>query len=295
VLPLKVLLTGADGQLGCEILRTAPIACELTGCNHTVLDVTDIESVTRKVADVEPDLIINAAAYTAVDRAEQERELAFQVNAEGARNVSRAAVAHGSRVLHISTDFVFDGAQSRPYQPLDTPNPQSVYGTSKRRGEEFVLEVTNGTALILRTAWLYSSLGSNFVTAMLKRMSDRQALEIVADQIGTPTWAKGLAEAIWQAAAASQMRGLHHWTDAGVASWYDFAVAIQEEALSCGLLDQLVTIKPIATTDYPTPAKRPQYSVLDKTRTWSDLAIQPPHWRIALRSMLAERGKPDDA
>lgn len=290
---MKVLLTGADGQLGCEILRTAPAAVELTGCRQSDLDITDVESVNRKVAELEPDLVINAAAYTAVDRAEQERELAFQVNAEGARNVSRAAVTHGSRVLHISTDFVFDGAQSRPYQPLDTPNPQSVYGTSKRRGEEYVLEATNGTALILRTAWLYSSLGSNFVTAILKRMNDRQDLDIVADQIGTPTWAKGLAEAIWQAAASSDMRGLHHWTDAGVASWYDFAVAIQEESLSCGLLDQPVEIRPIATRDYPTPAKRPQYSVLDKTMTWSQFAIRPPHWRIALRSMLAELGEPD--
>ncbi len=292
---MKVLLTGADGQLGCEILRTAPATFELTGCRQSDLDITDVESVDRKVAELEPDLIVNAAAYTAVDRAEQERDLAFQVNAEGARNVGRAAVRHGSRVLHISTDFVFDGAQSRPYQPLDTPNPQNVYGSSKRRGEEYVLEATNGAALILRTAWLYSSFGSNFVTALLKRLNGRQDLEIVADQIGTPTWAKGLAVAIWQAAASSDLRGLHHWTDAGVASWYDFAVAIQEEALSCHLLDRPVEIRPIATRDYPTPARRPQYSVLDKTATWTQLAIRPPHWRIALRSMLAELGEPDHA
>jgi dTDP-4-dehydrorhamnose reductase len=250
--------------------------------------------VNREVARLRPDLIVNTAAYTAVDRAEREHERAFQTNAEGARNVSRAAMAHGARLIHISTDFVFDGERGRPYQPEDIPNPLSVYGASKRRGEEYVLDATDGGALILRTAWLYSGLGSNFVTAMLQRINDGQALEIVADQVGTPTWAKGLAESIWEAAASSRLQGLHHWTDAGVASWYDFAVAIQEEALACGLLGRPIVIRPINTVDYPTPAKRPRFSVLDKTTTWSGLAIQPLHWRAALRSMLIELGEAKD-
>lgn len=287
---MKILLTGAEGQLGHELLRSTPINHELIACAWTDLDITDPERVDQRVGEVDPDLVINAAAYTAVDQAEKERDRAFQVNAEGARNVSRAATANGARVIHLSTDFVFDGTQSRPYQPLDTPNPQNTYGASKRRGEEYVSEATNGTALILRTAWLYSRFGSNFVTAMLARMREGQELEIVDDQIGTPTWAKGLAEAIWQAAAASRLQGLHHWTDAGVASWYDFAVAIQEEALACGLLGRPTEIRPIATLDYPTPAKRPCFSVLDKTTTWSGLAIRPQHWRVALRSMLTELG-----
>jgi len=291
---LKILLTGAEGQLGHELLRSTPISHELIACAWTDLDITDPEKVDQRIGEVDPDLVINAAAYTAVDRAEQERDQAFRVNAEGARNVSRAATANGARVIHLSTDFVFDGTQSRPYQPLDTPNPQSAYGASKRRGEEYVSEATDGTALILRTAWLYSRFGSNFVTAMLARMRDGQELEIVADQIGTPTWAKGLAEAIWQAAASNRLQGLHHWTDAGVASWYDFAVAIQEEARACDLLSQPTEIRPIATLDYPTPAKRPRFSVLDKTTTWSGLAIQPQHWRVALRSMLTELGESEN-
>ena len=291
---MRVLLTGAEGQLGCELLRTAPISVELTACGRSELDITDAEGVNREVARLRPDLIVNTAAYTAVDRAEREPDLAFQVNAEGARNVGRAGTVCGARLIHISTDFVFDGERGRPYQPEDIPNPLSVYGASKRRGEEYVLDATDGGALILRTAWLYSGLGSNFVTAMLQRMNDGQALEIVADQVGTPTWAKGLAESIWQAAASSRLQGLHHWTDAGVASWYDFAVAIQEEALACGLLGRPIVIRPINTVDYPTPAKRPRFSVLDKTTTWSGLAIQPLHWRAALRSMLIELGEAED-
>ncbi|MGB5550833.1 MAG: dTDP-4-dehydrorhamnose reductase [Thermoanaerobaculia bacterium] len=294
MLPLRVLLTGAEGQLGCELLRTTPLSCEVTACGRGELDITDIEGVNRMVARLRPDLIVNTAAYTAVDRAEREPDLAFQINAEGARNVSRASMAHGARLIHVSTDFVFDGERGRPYQPEDIPNPLNIYGASKRRGEEYVLDATDGSALILRTAWLYSGLGRNFVTAMLRRMNDGQALEIVADQVGTPTWAKGLAESIWRAAASSRLQGLHHWTDAGVASWYDFAVAIQEEALACGLLGRPTVIRPINTVDYPTPAKRPRFSVLDKTTTWSGLAIQPLHWRAALRSMLIELGEAED-
>lgn len=291
---MRILLTGAKGQLGHELRRSTPPTHELIGCDLSELDVTDQGSVARKVEELKPDLVINAAAYTAVDRAEQERDLAFRVNADGARNVSRAAASHGARVVHISTDFVFDGQQSRPYRPLDTPNPQSAYGASKRRGEEYVTEATGGTALILRTAWLYSRFGNNFVTAMLTRMRNGQTLKVVADQVGTPSWSKGLAEAIWKAAEISPLQGLWHWTDAGVASWYDFAVAIQEEALSRGLLSQPVQIHPVDTRDYPTPARRPSYSVLDKTETWARLAIQPVHWRVALGSMLTELGETEN-
>ena len=291
---MKVLLTGAKGQLGQELRRSTPTTHELMGCDLAELDVTDQEAVTRKVEELEPDLVINAAASTAVDQAEQERDLAFRVNADGARNVSRAAASHGAKVIHISTDFVFDGQQGRPYRPLDTPNPQSAYGASKLRGEEYVTEATGGTALILRTAWLYSRFGNNFVTAMLARMHKGQTLKVVADQVGTPSWAKGLAEAIWQAADISPLQGLWHWTDAGVASWYDFAVAIQEEGLSRGLLSQAVQILPVDTRDYPTPAQRPPYSVLDKTETWARLAIQPLHWRVALGSMLTELGETEN-
>lgn len=292
---MKILITGAGGQLGRELLDSAPDSHDAIARRHHELDITDFEQVDREVARLSPDWIINAAAYTAVDRAEQERELAFSVNAEGARNVSRAAMAHGARLIHVSSDFVFDGVGGRPHQPEDPPNPQSAYGASKLRGEEYVMEETDGSALVFRTAWLYSRFGANFVTGMLRRMIDGQSLRVVDDQVGTPTWAKGFAGALWLATESSRLQGLLHWTDAGVASWYDFAMAIQEEAYGCGLLDRLVEIAPIATSDYPTPAIRPQYSVLDKGVTWTGLGLRPLHWRQALRSMLNELKEAQDA
>jgi dTDP-4-dehydrorhamnose reductase len=291
---LRVLLTGANGQLGRELQRTAPSSIDLVARGRAQLDITDGTEVERQVTLAEPEVVINAAAYTAVDLAEEHRELTFAVNAEGARNLARAAATHGARMLQVSTDFVFDGVQGRPYQPEDSTNPQTAYGASKRRGEEYVIEASGGSAVILRTAWLYSRFGTNFATAMLRRMQAGQPLRVVADQVGTPTWARGLAEAIWRIVAMPSLQGLHHWTDAGVASWYDFAVAIQEEALLCGLLGRAVEVQPIASTDYPTPAHRPAYSVLDKARTWSALALRPVHWRSALRSMLKELGETEN-
>jgi dTDP-4-dehydrorhamnose reductase len=287
VFSVKVLVTGAGGQLGRELQRTVPKVHDLVALSSALLDVTDAAQIECAFAGHEPAVVINAAAYTAVDRAESERERAQAVNGEGPDLLARATAARGIRLIHVSTDFVFDGTKGSPYLPDDPPNPLGAYGESKLAGEHAVMAADPG-ALVVRSAWVYSAHGQNFVNTMLRLMRERTSLGVVADQIGTPTWAKGLAQALWRAVDAPQMQGIYHWTDAGVASWYDFAVAIQEEAEAWGLLDRAIPIRPIRTQDYQTAARRPAYSVLDKTATWEALAFTPPHWRVALREMLRE-------
>jgi dTDP-4-dehydrorhamnose reductase len=284
---MKVLLTGAAGQLGWELQRCVPQGVALVAMDAAGLDITDHAAVARVVAEARPDAIINAAAYTAVDKAEAEPERAQAVNAQGAAHLARAARANDAFLVQVSTDFIFDGASSRPYGPADPPAPLGVYGATKLAGEEAVQQVLGEGCAIVRTAWLYSSNGRNFVKTMLRLMAEREEVRVVADQIGTPTWAWGLAEAVWQITCRS-LPGIHHWSDAGVASWYDFAVAIQEEALALGLLGRTIPIVPITTAEYPTSARRPAYSVLDKTATWALLSGPAPHWRVQLRRMLAE-------
>lgn len=283
----RILLAGAGGQLGWELRLTQPQQVELNAPEEGCFDITDANLVQRLTEEYQPDWIVNAAAYTAVDKAETETGLAFSVNREGAANLARAALTHGARLLQVSTDFVFDGASNQPYRVSDQPNPIGVYGASKQAGDEAVQDLLGDRCTIVRTAWLYSAQGNNFVKTMLRLMAERESLGVVADQIGTPTWARGLALAIWQS-VQMQLQGMLHWTDAGVASWYDFAVAIQEEGMSLGLLERNCIIKPIRTEDYPTPAARPAYSVLDKTSTWQALGVDGTHWRVHLRAMLAE-------
>ncbi len=283
-----VLITGADGQLGWELQRTVPAGITIVATDAGDLDITDGKSIDARIKRIKPQVIINVAAYTAVDKAEQEQGAAYAVNADGAANLARAAQANSARLIHISTDFVFDGTKSMPYCPEDVPNPLSVYGASKLKGEQQVREITQGNALVIRTAWVYSSHGVNFVKTMLRLMREREQLGVVADQVGTPTWANGLAMTIWRFVEKVETKGLFHWTDAGVASWYDFAVAIQEEAIELGLLEKAIPVRPISTKQYPTPAMRPAYSVLDKTSTWATLEVTPRHWREMLRLMLKE-------
>ncbi len=282
------MLTGANGQLGWELQRHAEaLHYQLHAFDRRGLDVADAGAVAAAVDDLRPQLIINAAAYTAVDRAESEAEQAYAINRDGAANLARAAQVRGAVLIHVSTDFVFDGTKGAPYKTADGPGPEGVYGASKLAGERAIAEIMGDRALIIRTAWVYSAHGNNFVKTMLRLMSSRDEVSVVDDQIGTPTWACGLADCIWRA-IDRQMTGLHHWTDAGAASWYDFAVAIQEEALTLGLLSRDVPVKPIPTADHPTLAKRPSYSVLDKSTTWRALGHVARHWRTSLRSMLRE-------
>lgn len=282
---MKVMLTGAAGQLGMALQRQLPEGVVLVAFDRAGLDIGDAMAVRAAVARERPHFLLNAAAYTAVDRAEQESEAAARINAEGVAHLARAASDHGARLVHVSTDFVFDGHAGRPYQVDDTPHPQSVYGDSKLAGERAALAISD--SLVVRTAWVYSAHGSNFVRTMLRLMAERDEVRVVADQIGTPTHAASLARAIW-ALIRQEATGIVHITDAGVASWYDFAQAIQEEALEIGLLDRAASILPIATADYPTPAIRPAFSVLDKNATWALLGGPARHWRVELRLMLAE-------
>jgi dTDP-4-dehydrorhamnose reductase len=285
--PLSVLVTGAGGQLGRELQKTAPADWALLPYTSAMLDVSSAEAVEAVVGAVRPDLIIHAAAYTAVDAAEHDPERARLVNTRGTAHVAAAAGRSDTRVIYLSTDYVFAGAQGHPYDPGDPPGPLSVYGHSKLDGEYEIARQCAG-AVILRTAWLYSAKGRNFVLQMLDRMRGGTPLRVVSDQIGTPTWARSLAEAVWRIAALPALAGVHHWTDAGVASWYDFAVAVQEEAIAGGLLSTAVPITPVASRDYRMDAQRPSFSVLDTEATQAALGLPVSHWRANLRRMLRE-------
>ncbi len=282
----KALITGADGQIGVALRQTAPAGWEVVACGSAELDVTRADVVTDVLERERPAWVIHTAAFTGVDAAERAVERAEAVNTRGAAHVAEAARRIGARLVHLSTDFVFDGAQGRPYTPADSPNPLGTYGRSKLAGEREVARLSGGEALVMRTAWVYSAHGRNFVRTMLGLMRQGENLGVVWDQVGTPTWAHPLAEALWRAASLPELRGTHHWTDAGVASWYDFAVAIQEEALGLGLLQRPVPIRPLRTEEYPTAARRPCFSVLDKTATWAALGGPARHWRTNLRLML---------
>lgn len=283
----KVVIVGAGGQLGQELVRTAGDGVECIALARAQLDIADPAAIDKCLADLAPQLVINTAAYTAVDRAETEATAAYRANAEGPGYLARACRQQGVRLIHVSTDFVFDGESAHPYTPDSPTAPLGEYGRSKLAGEAAVLDAAP-QALILRTGWVYSSFGSNFVKTMLRLMGERDELSVVADQVGTPTWARGLAHALWAAAARPQLGGIYHWSDAGVCSWYDFAVAICEEACDLGLLPGPVKIRPIPASEYPTPARRPAYSVLDKTSSWRDLELEGVHWRRQLRAMLMD-------
>jgi len=283
----KVLITGGNGQLGYELQRTNPAGYTCLATDVADLDITDASAVNTYIQKNQPDIVINAAAYTAVDKAEEERELAIAINTTGAANLAQTCKDNGIRLMQVSTDFVFDGKACSPY-PVDAPTePDGYYGLTKRDGDLRIQEILGDDAFIIRTSWLYSANGNNFVKTMLKLMKQRDSLGIIADQIGTPTWANSLAQAIWKA-IEKNITGIHHWSDAGVASWYDFAYAIMEEGVALGLLDKEIEINPITTADYPTPASRPSYSVMDKTSTWQALGFKSEHWRVALRQMMAE-------
>jgi len=291
---MKVLITGAGGQVGWELQQTVPAGIEIIALHRTDLDISERASVMSVLKHHQPDLVINAAAYTGVDNAEREIDKAYAINGDGPANIAAAVLDCNAGLIHISTDFVFDGTKTKPYLPDDEPRPMGVYGASKLQGERTVMAVTSGAAVILRTAWVYSAHGSNFVKTMIRLMAERDELKVVDDQVGTPTWARELAKAIWHIADKKAMRGIYHWTDDGVASWYDFAVAIQEDACNLGLLQDKIPVKPITTDDYPTPAKRPAYSVLDKASTCAQLGYSPPHWRESLRKMLKELRSAED-
>lgn len=286
----RFLVTGASGQLGRELFDTVPGGFHCVGLDRSALDITSAEAIASVLSQHRPDAVINAAAYTAVDRAESDRDTAYAVNDTAVGLLAQACLSHRIRLLHVSTDFVFSGAAGSPYHPAAPTGPGGVYGASKLAGEAR-LRSCDSSGLILRTGWVYSRHGGNFVRTMLRLMAEKNELGVVADQVGTPTWARGLAAALWSFAGKPELSGVYHWSDAGVCSWYDFAIAIAEEAFSLGLLSRMPAIRPIATADYPTAARRPAYSVLDKHDTWRDLGNHSVHWRQQLRLMLQDLGE----
>jgi dTDP-4-dehydrorhamnose reductase len=285
---MRALIVGAAGQLGCALLATVPSSVAVVGLDRSQLDITCVDSIAKAMRAVQPDVVINASAYTAVDLAESEPQKAFAINADAVGSLAGVCAPAGIRFVHVSTDFVFDGTAGRPYRPDDATHPLGVYGASKLAGEQKVAAHTGLDWTVVRTAWVYASSGRNFLLTMLRLFNERPVVRVVADQVGAPTSALSLGECVWRAATSSKLRGMAHFTDAGVASWYDFAVAIYEEASQLGLVKKTVDVQPIQTKDYPTPARRPSYSVLDVTATTAALGLTPVHWRTNLRRVLRE-------
>jgi dTDP-4-dehydrorhamnose reductase len=282
---MKVLVLGGGGQVARAVVAGAPGTHQVIARARAELDIGDADAVARAMAETGAGWVVNAAAYTAVDLAEDEPSQAMAVNATAVGTLATAASQAGCRLLHLSTDFVFDGKSNRAYLPTDATHPLSVYGESKLEGERQVLGGTE-SGIVLRTAWVYAAAGRNFVLTMLRLMREREQVSVVCDQIGTPTWAAGIAAAIWGLIEVDAPGGVHHWTDLGVASWYDFAVAIQDEALARGLLRRAVPVTPISTAAYPTRARRPAFSVLDTSSTRALIKVPARHWRHNLRTML---------
>ncbi|ORE89645.1 dTDP-4-dehydrorhamnose reductase [Oceanococcus atlanticus] len=284
---MKVLITGAAGQLGQALTAMATSrGLAFVALDSAALDITCATAVDAAFDAQRPDVVINAAAYTAVDKAENDVERARAVNVDGPRHLAQACARQGAQLIHVSTDFVFDGQASQPYAPDAPCNPLGVYGQTKRDGEIAALTAWPERTTIVRTAWVYGPGGRNFVATMLRLMSERDELGVVMDQIGCPTCTIGLAEALLGLAAARAAEGqILHWTDAGVASWYDFAVAIRELAAQRWPDQAWAGVRPIYTQDYPTPASRPAYSVLD-CRSAQEWLEPPRHWRATLQQIL---------
>jgi len=285
---MKVIITGKGGQLAWELEKLIPATYDVLCVGKNELDITDLNAVNEFINNQQPELVINAAAYTAVDKAEEEIKLAYDVNENGVQYLAQACQKINARVLHVSTDFVFDGASTQPYVTEAVPNPINVYGASKLAGDIVLRKLLPENSVIVRTAWVYSAHGNNFVKSMLRLMQEKSELGIIYDQIGSPTWAKGLAQWLWTIAEKPEVKGIYHWTDAGVASWYDFAIAIQELGVEKGLLKKTIPVLPIPTSAYPTPAKRPAFSVIDKSTAESASGITTIHWRKQLSIMMDE-------
>ena len=287
----KVLITGCNGQLGRALLAVIPEGMEVIPLTRDDLDLADAAACRQIVREHQPQWLLNAGAYTAVDRAESEPDLALRVNGEAPGAFAEALAETGGHLLQISTDFVFNGQQGSPYQPDQALDPLGVYGASKAEGERRVMDALPPERFcLLRTSWVYGPVGQNFCLTMLRLHREKAAtgdsLGVIADQVGCPTATHTLAAACWRA-IQRHIHGIHHWSDAGAASWYDFAVAIGELAVNQGVLATAAQVTPIGTDDYPTPARRPSYSLLECRATRRVLELPARHWREALAQVLA--------
>lgn len=280
----KILVTGAGGQLGKELQEAAASFPQFQFI-YLVKDdmpVQDSEQVKNIFEKYHPQYLINCAAYTAVDKAETEKDIAFQINAEAVKILAAACKGYQTKFLHISTDYVFDGTNTVPYKEDDVPNPQGVYGASKLEGEKQALTINPGS-IIIRTSWVYSEFGKNFVKTMLKLMKEREEINVVDDQLGSPTYAADLTLIILQIISSGNWQpGIYHYSNEGEINWYKFAIAIKE------LTGSNCNINPIKTFQYPTPAKRPAYAVLDKTKIQEVFGIKLINWKESLASCLVK-------
>jgi dTDP-4-dehydrorhamnose reductase len=305
----RILLTGKNGQIGGELERTLSVACELKAVGREELDLGKPECVRQTIREFRPQIILNAAAYTAVDKAESEEVLARAINADAPAVMAEEAKAIDAVLVHYSTDYVFDGSQSRPYVESDARKPISAYGRTKLAGEKAIQDA-GGRHLIFRTEWVYGTRGKNFLLTILRLASEREELRIVADQTGSPTWSRAIAAATakileneWQRAGGRDLfgarSGIYHMTAGGQTSWFEFASAIVEKARHCprraawlraAIGERALMAKriaPISTQDYPTPARRPAYSVLSNARLKETFGVELPEWRIQLETALA--------
>ena len=280
----NILLTGANGQLGNEM---RVLSAENSGYTYFFTDVAELDICNEKavlefvkVNDI--NVVVNCAAYTAVDKAEENIELCTKLNADAVGYLAKAAEANHAEFIQISTDYVFDGTAHVPYVETEPTCPNSVYGNTKLAGEQLAMQYCSRT-MIIRTAWLYSTFGNNFVKTMIRLGKERDSLGVIFDQIGTPTYARDLARAIYAAIAQGVVPGVYHFSNEGVCSWYDFTKAIHRLAgiTAC-------QVKPLHTEEYPTPAKRPHYSVLDKTKIKDTYHIEIPYWMDSLQSCIAD-------
>lgn len=286
----KVLVTGAVGQVGSELIKLAPAGFEVVGYTSSELDITNIQQVSRVVAEQAPALIINAAAYTAVDKAESDTERAYAVNETGVLNLAQAALALNIPIFHISTDYVFDGTSNVPYKETDPVGPTGVYGASKLAGE-LALAKSGVRYIILRTSWVFGANGNNFVKTMLRLGKERDTLGVVADQHGCPTSAASIADVLWQLAKKytdeSELPwGIYHFSNSPATTWHGFACKIFKQAVEVGLLEEAPIVEAINTADYRTPAKRPAWSVMDCEKIKITIGYDIRSWEVEVLKLL---------
>lgn len=284
---MRVLVCGANGQLGAALQSRVPQGMEVLATNHQALDITDSDAVRAKIDSERISLVINAAAYTDVEGAERFKDEAFRANAQGVASLAQACAAARARMIHVSTDFVFDGEKRAPYSTEDVPHPLSIYGSSKLEGERRAIAILGANACIVRTSWLHSGRGANFVTKILARMRSDTPVRVVTDEIGSPTSAYSLAEALWRSAERA-LSGVHHWSDAGVVTRFEFASAIADRALELGLLRSKPVLLPALVADFKSAAVRPAFSALDTESTQAALDLRPRHWKDGLELTLQD-------
>jgi len=283
----NILITGSNGQLGSELVELSKNSSDsFFFTDVDKLDITDKEAIQSFCTSNSINFIINCAAYTAVDKAEEETDLAYKINADAPQYLAEVSAEKGIKFIHVSTDYVFDGTAYKPYTETDQVKPNSVYGESKLKGEQNIIKA-DPSAIIIRTSWLYSSFGNNFVKTMIRLGSERDSLGVIFDQVGTPTYARDLASAILKIIEKANtdlskfISGIYHFSNEGVCSWYDFAIAIHQlKGIECN-------VSPIETKQYPTPASRPHYSVLNKSKIKENFSIVIPHWMTSLKECLS--------